>query len=556
MTFGFPNDASIPFPAAKRRRGTPVFSTQGMGAGQHPLVVSSVLRTLAAGGNAVDATIAGAWTAAVVMPAACGVGGDLFAIVSKPGEPVNTVLSSGIAPRGASLEFMREHGDDGGRVMAQRGPLSPSVPGYPAGIGELHRLYGSMPMEALAEAAIGYAVDGFPVTPVLARQLRDYEPLLSSVEATAATFLPGGQLPVVGQVLRQPNLGKTISRLASEGDASFYTSALAVEVTNAIGNLGGALTADDFADHVATVTPPISTTYREYTIFETAFPTPGMVLLEALNIVEHDDLASIGIDTAESIHFGAEALKLAFADRLEYAGDPNFVEFPIDTLISKPWAARRRASIDAAQASSSVSAGRLSDGDTTYLCTIDRNGMMVSMIISLSHVFGSGVVAGDTGVLLNNRAGHCFSLEDGHPNLYAPGKKTVHTLNCYLVADSGARPIMVGGTPGGDSQPQWSLQSLTGLIDAKLDVQAAAEVPRWTIWPSTYPADLGNPYELRIEAQVGQETIQGLQDRGHTVVVQQPWAQGGSVQLIARDPESGVLCGGSDPRAEGMAAGI
>jgi gamma-glutamyltranspeptidase/glutathione hydrolase len=527
-----------------------------MGAAQHPLVTSSVLRTLAAGGNAVDAAIAGAWTASVVMPGACGVGGDLFAITSKPGEPVNTVLSSGIAPRGASLEFMREHGDEGGRVMAQRGPLSPSVPGFPAGVGELHRLYGSMPMDTLADAAIGYAVDGFPVTPKLARQSIELQPLLSSFEASAATFLPGGRPLAVGQVLRQPNLGRTISRLATEGDSIFYAGALAQETATALQELGGALTADDFADHAATVADPLTTSYRDYTIFETAFPTPGHVLLESLNIVEDDELSSIGISSAEGIHLQVEALKLAFADRLAFAGDPNFVDFPIEQLISKSWAAQRRSTIDPSRAAADVSRVPLAAGDTTYLCAIDKNGMMVSMIISVSGVFGSGVVAGDTGFLLNNRAGNCFSLEDGHPNLYAPGKKTVHTLNCYLVGDSDGTPIMVGGTPGGDSQPQWNLQSLTGLIDANLDVQAAAEVPRWTIWPSTYPIDLGHPYELRIESQVGEATIQGLKDRGHTVVVQQPWEQGGSVQLIARDPETGVLCGGSDPRAEGMAAGI
>jgi gamma-glutamyltranspeptidase/glutathione hydrolase len=527
-----------------------------MGAAQHPLVTGSILRTLANGGNAVDATIAGAWAAAVVMPGACGVGGDLFAIVSKPGEPVNTVLSSGIAPRSASLEFMREHGDEGGRVMAQRGPLSPSVPGFPAGIGELHRLYGSMPMETLAEPAIGYAIDGFPVTPVLARQSHDFEPLLSSFPASAASFLPGGKPLTVGQVLRQPNLGRTISRLATEGDAIFHTGALARETANALKDLGGALTADDFADHAATIAAPITTTYHDYTIFETAFPTPGHVLLEALNIVEHDDLSDIGISSAEGIHLQVEALKLAFADRLAFAGDPTFVDFPIEQLISKSWAAQRHSTIDPSRAAEDVSRVPLAAGDTTYLCAIDKHGAMVSMIISISGVFGSGVVAGDTGFLLNNRAGNCFSLEDGHPNLYAPGKKTVHTLNCYLVGDSDGTPILVGGTPGGDSQPQWNIQSLTGLIDANLDVQAAAEVPRWTIWPSTYPIDVGNPYELRIESQVGDETIQGLRDRGHTLVVQQPWGQNGSVQLIARDPKTGVLCGGSDPRAEGMAAGI
>ncbi len=556
MAFGFPNDSWIPFPESRRRKGAPVLSLNGMGAGQHPLVVSSIASTLAAGGNAVDASIAGAWTAAVVMPAACGVGGDLFAIVSEPGRPVNTVLSSGIAPRGASLEFMREHGDDGGRLMPQQGPLSPSVPGFPAGVWELHRLYGSRPMAELASAAIGHARDGFPVGHALARSARDIEPLLAKTPTTAAIFLPDGVPPTVGQVLRQPNLAQTIDRIAKGGEALFYDGPLAAEITTALQSLGGALTADDFSGHQATVTPPISTTYRDFTILETGFPTPGMVLLEALNIVEHDDLARSGVSSASSIHLEVEALKLAFSDRLGYVGDPAFIEPRVDMLISKEWAKRRRQEIDPERAAEQVAAQPLTDGDTTYLCVIDRHGMMVSMIISISAGFGSGVVAGDTGILLNNRAGHCFSLEDGHPNQYAPGKKTVHTLNCYMVADDSGTPIMVGGTPGGDSQPQWNLQTLTGLIDDGLDVQAATEVPRWSIFPATYPIDLGNPYSLFIESQVGDDVIRDLKARGHNVVEQQPWAQSGSVQLIARDPETGVLCGGSDPRAEGMAIGI
>jgi gamma-glutamyltranspeptidase / glutathione hydrolase len=556
VTFGFPTDASIPHPYARRRRGAPVFSTRGMGAAQHPLVTGSILRTLAAGGNAVDATIAGAWAAAVVMPAACGVGGDLFAIVSKPGEPVETVLSSGIGPQNASLEFMREHGDQGGRVLAQQGPLSPSVPGFPAGVFELHRRYGSQPMPELAAPAINYAVDGFPVTPSLARYAELTQPLLSRFEASAAVFLPGGRLPKVGQILRQADLGRSISRLAEEGDALFYQGALGRELTDALASIGGKLAMDDFVDHAATVTPPITTTYRNYVIHETGFPTPGLVLLEALNLVEQDDMAALGVDAAPGIHLSAEAIKLAFADRLAYFGDPRYVEPATDRLISKEWAATRRQAIDMDEAATEVSAGVLSDGDTTYLCAIDGEGMMVSMIISVSAVFGSGVIAGETGILLNNRAGHCFSLEEGHPNFYAPGKKTVHTLNCYLVASGDGTPIMVGGTPGGDSQPQWNLQTLTALIDAGLDVQAAAETPRWTVWPGTYPIEVGNPYELRIEAQVGDDVIEDLKRRGHAIKVEEPWAQGGSVQLIARDPETGVLCGGSDPRAEGLAAGI
>ncbi|MBX3070955.1 MAG: gamma-glutamyltransferase family protein [Thermomicrobiales bacterium] len=556
MTPGFPRNASVPFPHARRRHGTPVLSTLGMGAGQHYLVTSSILNALAHGGNAVDATIAGAWTASVVMPAACGVGGDLFAIVSKPGDDPVSVLSSGIGPRNASFEFMKEHGDDGGRVMPQQGPLSPAVPGFPAGIGELHRMYGTKPMEELAGLAMKYAHDGYPVNPTLVRHLESCREKLSLYPASKAMFFPDDRIPQAGELLKAPDLGKTIHTLAMEGDAVFYNGHLGEAVTNALQGLGGKLEASDFADHMATVTPPITTTYRDYTIFETGYPTPGLVLLEALNIVEPFKLGDIGIDSAQGIHYQVEALKLAFADRRAYGGDPTFVDFPIETLIGKPWADKRRLSLDPDKASTVVPGGTMTESDTTYLCAIDKDGMMVSMIISVSAAFGSCVVAGDTGIVLNNRAGHCFSLEEGHPNIYAPGKKTMHTLNCYMIGDSTGTPFLVGGTPGGDSQPQWNLQTITGLLDAGLDAQAATEVPRWSMFPATYPIDMGNPYDVKIEAQVGEEAIAGLKERGHTVIVQEPWAQFGSVQVISRDPETGVLAGGSDPRAEGMAAGI
>ncbi|MGD9712106.1 MAG: gamma-glutamyltransferase family protein, partial [Thermomicrobiales bacterium] len=483
-------------------------------------------------------------------------GGDLLAIVSKPGDDPVTVLSSGIAPRNASLEFMREHGDDGGRLMARQGPLSPAVPGFPAGVGELHRLYATRAMEDLASMAVGYAADGFPVTSTLARQLAASEVLLSRYPASKATLLPNGRHPQVGELLRQPDLARSIHAIATQGDAVFYNGHLGEQITDALQALGGKLEASDFADHEATVVAPIKTTYRDYTIYETGYPTPGLVLLEALNIIEADDIASIGIDSAQGIHQQVEALKLAFADRVKYGGDPSFVDFPIETLIGKPWAAQRRTSIDPLKAATDVPGGTMSESDTTYLCAIDREGMMVSMIISVSAVFGSGVIAGESGIMLNNRAGDCFSLEDGHPNQYAPGKKTMHTLNCYMIGDRSGTPFLVGGTPGGDSQPQWNLQTITGLLDMQLDAQAAVETPRWTVYPATYPLDMGHPYELRIEAQAGEEAIEGLRERGHSVVVQEPWAQFGSVQVISRDPESGVLCGGSDPRAEGLAAGI
>jgi gamma-glutamyltranspeptidase/glutathione hydrolase len=279
------------------------------------------------------------------------------------------------------------------------------------------------------------------------------------------------------------------------------------------------------------------------------------VALETLNILENADLSPAGLTDATGVHLGAEALKAAFADRNAYAGDPRAVEAPIETLISKPWAAERFRAIDPT-AASDLAAGALQPAHTTYLCAVDGDGLMISLIFSVSDWFGSGVVAGDTGVLLNNRAGHCFSLEPGHPNVFAPGKRTMHTLNCYLIAAPDGTPVLAGGTPGGDYQPQWNIQTITGLIDGGLDVQQATSQPRWQIWPATYPAEVGAPVELRVEDRLGDETIAELEARGHTVLRLGPWGARGAVQLVARDPETGVLAAGSDPRSEGLALGV
>ena len=226
------------------------------------------------------------------------------------------------------------------------------------------------------------------------------------------------------------------------------------------------------------------------------------------------------------------------------------------TLLSKSWAKDRFDGIDPDRACAEAAPGAMGDGDTTYFCVVDGEGTMVSLIQSVSSAFGSGIVAGDTGVLLNNRVGRGFSLDEGHPNLYAPGKKTMHTLNCWLVANAAGVPVMVGGTPGGDGQPQWNLQMLSALIDGGADVQSAVEAPRWSLWPGTDPADRPNPYELRIETRIGAAAMADLSARGHPVRPTGAWAGSGAAQLIARNPETGVLAGGSDPRVEGLALGF
>jgi gamma-glutamyltranspeptidase/glutathione hydrolase len=565
MTLGFPG----PLDAAKAascntRRIGPVMARGGVIGAQHPLVSATGLRVLASGGNAIDAAVAAALVGTVVMPARCGIGGDLFAVVAgsdTPGGSKGERLAfhgSGIAPRGAPIELMRERGQDapdGRRVMAQQGPLSPSVPGFVDGCFALLERFGTRPFAELAAPAIAYAADGFPISPAEAGNIAQSANLLRQFPASAAVFLPDGTAPKPGDILRQPDLARSIGLIASGGSDVFYRGEIAREIAAYLAANGGALTADDFADHTTAVSPPLTTTYRDHTIYETGLPTQGFVVLEALNICEQAPLAGMGPTSARAIHTEVSALRLAFADRRARAGDPDYVETPLSTLLSKEWAAERYATIDPGYAAT-IDAGVIAGGDTTSLCVIDADGLMISLIFTVSASFGSGVVAGDTGILLTNRAGHCFELEDGHPNIYAPGKRTMHTLNCYLIADRDDTPILVGGTPGGDFQPQWNIQTITGLIDGGLDVQAAAEQPRWQFQPATYPVEVGNAFNLTVEDRLGEETIAELESIGYPIERAGMWGAGGSVQAIARDPETGILAGGSDPRAEGMAVGL
>ena len=564
MTLGFPTTKADPMSEERghRRRDAPVLARRGLIASAHPLISATGLRVLAEGGNAIDAAVAAALVGNVVLPQMCGIGGDLFAIVHRPptagdngSGDLLAFMSSGIGPRNTTLEHMREHGDQGGRVMAQTGPLAPAVPGMVSGAYSLLDHFGTKSFPELAQPAISYAADGFPLTVGVSQAIAAQASMLSRYPSSAAVFLPGGRPPAPGAMLKQSDLARTIAQIAEGGPDVFYKGDIARRIGEFLTRNGGVLEAGDFADHETDVAPPLASTYRGYTVYETCLPTQGFVVLETLNILENADLGPTGVTSAAGIHLAAEALKLAFADRLANAGDPRFHDSPIDQLISKPLAKDRFAQISPT-AAANVGTGVLSAADTTYLCVVDGDGMMISLIFSLSGGFGSGVVAGDTGVMLNNRAGNCFSLEDGHPNIFAPGKKTMHTLNCYLIADPEGQPVLVGGTPGGDYQPQWNVQAITGMIDAGLDVQATIEQPRWMIWPGTYPIDVGNPFQLRVESRVGPETLNELAAAGHDVANLGPWGAGGSAQLICRDPETGVLAGGSDPRSEGLAIGL
>jgi gamma-glutamyltranspeptidase / glutathione hydrolase len=548
---GFPSSsASTPATPFVRRRPFPFYAEHGMVAAAHPLSVEAGLFILRQGGNAIDAAVATGLAAAVVMPEMCGLGGDLFAIVSVDGRPVS-VHGSGKSARNSSIELMRQHGGD---KMPYQGPLAVAVPGMVDAYFELLERYGTKSFAEVAEPAISLARDGFALQPLGAKSIAECADLLEQDAAAKAVFLANGRTPRAGDRLVQADLARTLETLARDGVGSFYQGEVGQRITAWLQQNGGVLGSEDFADHTTEFTAPLSTTYRDHTVYQTGLPTQGLILLEALNIVEHGQIRDP--QSADVMHLLVEAKKLAYADRLGHAADPAFHETPLASLLSKAWAHSRYSQINPQRAATDVPHGDMQTGDTTYLSVVDEEGRMVSLIQSVSSAFGSGVVGGDTGVVLNNRAGRGFSLVAGHPNLYAPGKRTMHTLNCFLVADENDAPALVGGTPGGDGQPQWNLQMLVGLFDAGMDAQEAIEQPRWTSWPGTDPISIDNPFELRIEDRLPVDTIAALEQRGHQVRRMGPWSGGGAAQIIARNPKTGVMIGGSDSRVEGTVLGF
>lgn len=536
-------------------RGRTVFAGAGMIATAHPLASAAGLGVLRSGGNAMDAALTASAVCNVVMPQMCGFGGDTFFLYYEAASGRTYGLnSSGIAPAAASREeFVRR----GYRQMPFYGPLSVGVPGAVDAYVVAAERFATRSLYDLFAPAIAYAENGHPMTPETVKHIAAAREQLAEYPASAAIFLPGGQPPLPGRPFVNPPLARSLRLVAEQGRAVFYEGELGARIVGALRAAGGLFTPDDWAGHHADLyDPPIATTYRGKSVYQTRLPSQGHILLEELNLVEQEDLAALGYNSPAAIHLQVEAKKLAYADRLAYAGDPQFVQTPLELLISKAFAARRYREIDQRRAAHVQHGARLPErvADTTYLCAVDRDGNACSYITSLSAALGSGFVAGDTGIVLNNRVGRGFTLEEGRPNVLAGGKRTMHTLNCFIVSAHG-RPWLVGGTPGGDGQPQWNLQLITNAIDYGLDVQAVVEAPRWTSFPGTDPITLDNQFELRVEDRVGPETVRGLEERGHQVKVLGSWAGGGAAQLIALDP-GGVLRGGSDPRAEGQALGF
>ncbi len=525
----------------------PVLAPHGVVATSNPLAAQAGLRMLLQGGSAVDAAIATATTLTVVEPWVNGIGSDAFAIVWD-GQKLHGLNGSGRAPATHTPQLFASLGHE--RVPA-RGWLPVTVPGAPAAWRDLHAKFGKLPFEKLFEPAVEYARDGFPLGPETGlvwgeTQLR-YAETNTSAEFRGwfETFAPDGRIAKPGDTWRLPDHARTLQRIAETGAEAYYRGDLATRIADFARETGGYITEADLAAHESTWVEPICAGYRGYDVWEIPPNGQGIAALIALNILDGMDLAKHPRESVESYHPQIEAMKLAFEDTRRYVADPAFADVPTRGLLDRDYAAQRRALIG--DRAIDPSPGEPPKGGTVYLCAADADGMMVSYIQSNYLGFGSGIVVPGTGISLQNR-GFGFSLQSGHPNIVAPGKRPFHTIiPAFLTRDGQA--IGPFGVMGADMQPQGHLQMVVNQVDYAMNPQSSLDAPRWH-WL--------RGREVSIEPSAGREIIEGLAARGHIMsladTASQFNANMGRGQIIRKLPEGGYMAGG-EPRSDGGAVG-
>jgi gamma-glutamyltranspeptidase/glutathione hydrolase len=543
---------------------SPVIAPQGVAATAHPLASQIAIDILKQGGSAVDAAIAANAALGLMEPTGNGVGGDLFAIIWDPEtEQVYGLNASGRSPQGMSLEDLRTRLGDRAHIPPF-GSLPVSVPGTVDGWFEMHERFGTLPMSDLLQPAITYAEDGFPLTQLIAQYFElavaRYSDPEAGIEETAnyfATYTDQGRAPAEGEMFTNRDLANTLRLIAAGGRDAFYQGEIATRIDAYMQRIGGALRYQDFSEHRSEWVEPLSVNYRGFDVWELPPNGQGIAALQMLQILNEYDLAEMGFMSGEALHVMIEAKRLAFEDRARFYADPDFSEAPVDALLSRAYADRRRNLISADQAMPEVAHGDpalLEDGDTTYLTVADSNGMMVSLIQSNYRGMGSGLVPDGLGFMLQNR-GELFSLEDGHPNVYAPGKRPFHTIIPAFISRDG-QPVMSFGVMGGAMQPQAHVQIITSMIDFGLNVQEAGDAARWRHDGSTEPTDgieIGGLGQISVESGMPDEAVEHLRSLGHDVVVQSGGY--GGYQAIWIHPETGVYWAASEMRKDGAAIG-
>jgi gamma-glutamyltranspeptidase/glutathione hydrolase len=539
---------------------SPVIARNGAAATSHPLATQIAIDILKQGGHAVDAAIAANAALGLMEPTGCGIGGDLFAMVwDAKTQRLYGINASGRSPHSLSLEHLRQVAP---QKIPPRGPLPVTVPGCVDGWFELHRRFGRLPMQAVLAPAIHYAREGFPVTELIAHYWARGAAVLQNEPGFAEVFLPGGAAPGHGDVFRNPQLARTYERLGNEGRDAFYRGEISRNIAEFCRREGCFLTEPDFADHTSTWEDPVGVNYRGFEVWQLPPNTQGIAVLQMLNLLEPYALASMGPDSADYLHLAIEAKKLVFEDRARFYADPGFARVPTGSLISKSYAEQRRTLLNPQSASRGLTAGNptLSTSDTIYLTVADRDRNMVSLIQSNFRGFGSGLTPDGLGFVLQDR-GELFSLDDGHPNVYAPHKRPFHTIIPGFVTRDG-KPWLSFGVMGGDMQPQGQVQVLCNMIDFGMNVQEAGDAARFQHHGSTAPTDrlrsgtdvsTGGPGWVTLESGYSAGVRRELSRKGHDVRYESDGF--GGYQGIQYDADRDLYRAGSDFRKDGCAAG-
>jgi gamma-glutamyltranspeptidase/glutathione hydrolase len=553
---------------------SPVYSSNGMAATAQPLASQVAIDILKAGGSAVDAAIAANAALGLMEPTGNGIGGDIFVIVWDPAtEQLYGYNGSGRSPAGRDLKQLQEKiaelkrrgtVDADHKGIPSLGSLPVTVPGAVDGWFAIHDKFGRLPMSDVLAPAVKYARDGFPVSPVIAyyfqRNKLALDRLSAMIEETDnanATYFTKGRAPAAGEIFRNPDLGQTLEAIGSDGRDAFYRGKIAKTMDAYFKRIGGDLRYEDFAAHSGNWVEPGSVNYRGYDLYELPPNGQGFAALQMLSILKNVDLSQWPRGSAEVFHYMTEAKRLAFEDVARYYADPEYAEIPLQGLLSDEYGKKRFAMIDPDRATPEFGPGDPAlegQGDTTYLTVADSSGMMVSLIQSNYRGMGSGLVADGLGFMFQNR-GELFSLEEGHPNVYAPGKRPFHTIiPAFLMKDG--KPVMSFGLMGGSMQPQGHVQILVNMIDYGMNIQQAGDAARFMHEGGRQSTGITKSLlgTLYLEPGVPEQTVQRLKAMGHRVEVIENGAKFGGYQAISIDSENGTYSGATEMRKDGTVA--
>ncbi|HWK66209.1 MAG TPA: gamma-glutamyltransferase family protein [Rhizobiaceae bacterium] len=518
---------------------SPVIAENGMAATSHPLATASALDVLRQGGNAVDAALAASATLVVVEPHMTGIGGDCFVILAEPDGSVHGLNGSGHAPAGADAARLRA---EGFAAMPEFGPHSVTVPGAVKAWETLHARFGALPFDRLFADAIRYAEEGYAVHARVAADWAGQASELAGDDGAARHYLVDGKAPTLGSRHKVPALAATLRCIAKEGASAFYEGEIAAEIATTVRAKGGTLSEDDLAGFAADWVELVSTRYAGYDILEIPPNGQGITALILLNLMDRLGAGNLGPDSAERHHLQIEAARLAYSVRDHMVADPRAMRVSPATLLSPRYTAALAERFDPARRNPDITPPKVPASDTVYLTVVDRDRRAVSFINSVYDSFGSRIVTPKSAIALQNR-GACFTLEEGHPNEYGPGKRPMHTIIPAMAMKNG-RAAVSFGVMGGAYQPMGHAHVFSNLADHGMDPQQALDHAR-LFW--------SEDGVLEAEAGVSEGVRASLVAKDH--ILRAAVKPHGGGQVIVIDEKSGFLIGGSDPRKDGLALG-